>query len=69
MPRRYQSTDPLVLPDPIYNSKLASKLINKIMGGGKKTTAQKVFYAAVDLASKKWQTWRRPISSPRRSRT
>jgi small subunit ribosomal protein S7 len=53
MPRRYQSTDPLVLPDPIYNSKLASKLINKIMGGGKKTTAQKVFYAAVDLASKK----------------
>jgi small subunit ribosomal protein S7 len=53
MPRRYKSTDPLIAPDPIFNSKLASKLINKMMYGGKKTTAQKVFYSALDLAQKK----------------
>lgn len=53
MPRRYRSTDPLVVPDPVYNSKLAAKIVNKIMGEGKKTTAQKVFYSALDLAQKK----------------
>ncbi|MFN0206434.1 MAG: 30S ribosomal protein S7 [Planctomycetota bacterium] len=53
MPRRYKSTDPLIPPDPIFNSKLASKLINKMMYDGKKTTSQKVFYDALELASKK----------------
>jgi small subunit ribosomal protein S7 len=53
MPRRYKSTDPLILPDPVFNSKLASKIVNKIMWGGKKTTAQKVFYEALGLAQKK----------------
>ncbi|MBI3818372.1 MAG: 30S ribosomal protein S7 [Planctomycetes bacterium] len=53
MPRRYKSTDPLIVPDPVYNSKLATKIVNKIMGEGKKTTAQAVFYQALDLAQKK----------------
>lgn len=35
-----------VLPDPIYNSKLVTRLINKIMYDGKKGTAQKILYGA-----------------------
>ncbi len=35
-------------PDPVYGSLLASKFVNCLMYGGKKTTAQKVFYDALD---------------------
>ena len=37
-----------VLPDPIYNSKLVTRLINKIMIDGKKGTAQKILYTAFE---------------------
>jgi small subunit ribosomal protein S7 len=40
-------------PDPKYNSMLASKFINGLMNDGKKTTAQKVFYDALDLIRKR----------------
>jgi small subunit ribosomal protein S7 len=40
-------------PDPRYNSLLASKFINCLMHGGKKSTAQKVFYDALDIVKKK----------------
>ena len=53
MPRNYTSTAPLLLPDPKFNSMLATKIINKIMERGKKTVAQNIFYDALDLASKK----------------
>ena len=33
-----------VLPDPIYNSKVVTKLVNTLMIGGKKGTAQKILY-------------------------
>lgn len=36
-------------PDPVYNSEKVAKLINTVMEGGKKTTAQKVVYGAFDL--------------------
>ena len=36
-----------VLPDPIYNSKLVTRLINKIMLDGKKGTAQNILYSAL----------------------
>lgn len=36
-------------PDPVYGSLLASKFINCLMHGGKKSTAQKVFYSALDV--------------------
>lgn len=39
-------------PDPKYGSILAAKFINKLMEGGKKSTAQAVFYAALDSASR-----------------
>ena len=53
MPRNYKSTASLVKPDPKFGSHLASKIINKIMQDGKKTTAQKIFYDAVEMAAKK----------------
>ncbi len=37
-----------VLPDPIYNSKLVTKLINNIMRDGKKDTAQRILYQAFE---------------------
>ena len=42
-----------VLADPIYNSKLVTKLINQIMNDGKKGTAQKILYGAFDVVKEK----------------
>jgi len=53
MPRSFKSTADLQVPDPKFGSMLATKIINKLMIGGKKTVAQKIFYDALDLASKK----------------
>ena len=53
MPRNYKSTAPLLLPDPKFKSQLATKIIDKLMLSGKKTVAQKIFYQALDMASKK----------------
>jgi small subunit ribosomal protein S7 len=53
MPRNYKSTEPLLVPDPKFNSLLATKIVNKLMWDGKKSTAQAIFYGALDLAHKK----------------
>lgn len=53
MPRNYKSTADLLRPDPKFGSMLATKVINKIMQDGKKSTAQKIFYEALDMAAKK----------------
>ena len=53
MPRKYQSTARFLKPDPRYNSMLISKFINCLMKGGKKSTAQKLFYDAMDIVAKK----------------
>ena len=42
-----------VLPDPIYNSKVVTKLINQIMQDGKKGTAEKILYQAFDVVKEK----------------
>ena len=42
-----------VLPDPIYKSKVVTKLINQIMKNGKKGTAQKILYSAFDMVKEK----------------
>jgi small subunit ribosomal protein S7 len=39
-------------PDPKYGSVLVTKFINKMMEGGKKSTAQSVFYSALEIAGK-----------------
>ena len=46
MPRRGHITKREVLPDPMYGSKVVTKLINNIMLDGKKGTAQKIVYGA-----------------------
>lgn len=51
--KSFQSTEVYLKPDARYQSKLASKIINKLMWGGKKSTAQKIFYDAIDLVAKK----------------
>ena len=55
MPRNFKSTQQYQRPDPKFGSLLATKIINKIMLDGKKTTAQKIFYRALDMAEKKVQ--------------
>ena len=42
-----------VLPDPIYKSKVVTKLINQIMRDGKKGTAQKILYNAFEIIQEK----------------
>ena len=51
--RKYRAKKREVLPDPIYNSKMITKLINQIMIGGKKGTAQKILYDAFDIVKEK----------------
>jgi small subunit ribosomal protein S7 len=53
MPRRGHVPKRQVLPDPIYNSELVTKVINKIMLSGKKGLAQRIFYSAIEMASQK----------------
>ena len=53
MPRRGQVAKRDVLPDPLYNSKLVTKLINNIMYDGKKGVAQKIVYDAFAMVEQK----------------
>ena len=53
MPRRGNVPKREVLPDPIYNSVMVTRLINSIMLDGKKGVAQKVVYGAFDIISNK----------------
>ena len=53
MPRRGFVPKRDVLPDPLYNSKLVTKLINNIMLDGKKGVAQKIVYDAFEIVKEK----------------
>ena len=53
MPRRGNVPKREILPDPLYNSVLVTKLINSIMLDGKKGVAQKVVYGAFDIIKAK----------------
>lgn len=53
MPRKGYIAKRDVLPDPIYNSKLVTKLINKIMLDGKRGTAQTILYNAFAIVEEK----------------
>jgi small subunit ribosomal protein S7 len=48
MPRRRVAAKREVLPDPIYNSQLATKFINGLMWDGKKSVAEGIFYGALE---------------------
>jgi len=53
VPRRVHGFKRDVLPDPLYNSTLVTKLINNIMYDGKKGVAQKIVYDAFDIVKEK----------------
>ncbi len=53
MARKGHITKREIMPDPIYNSKVITKLINKVMWDGKKVTAQKIVYGAFDIVKEK----------------
>ena len=53
MPRRGQIAKRDVLPDPLYNSKLVTRLSNNVMLDGKKGVAQRIVYDAFDIIKEK----------------
>ena len=52
MPRKGQVPKRKVLPDPIYNSVLVTRLVNSIMLDGKKGVAQEIIYGAFERVAK-----------------
>ena len=59
MPRRSGVPKRDVLPDPVYNSKVVTKVVNQIMLDGKKGLAQEIVYGAFDIIKEK--TGQEPI--------
>ena len=53
MPRKGPVQKRDVLPDPIYNSKLFTKLVNQVMWDGKKSLAEQICYGAFDIINRK----------------
>ena len=54
MPRRASKAHRReVLPDPVYNNRLVTQLINKVLLDGKKSTAERVVYGAFDIVAQK----------------
>ena len=51
--KKFTASTKQLAPDPRFKSKLVGKFINCIMLGGKKSTAQRVFYDAMDIIEKK----------------
>jgi len=59
MPRRGTITRKEILPDPVYNSKLVTQVINKVLLDGKKSIAEGVVYGALEIVRAK--TGREPV--------
>ncbi len=53
MSRRRRSVKREILPDPIYNDLTLAKFANRVMEGGKKSTAQNIIYGALDMLREK----------------
>lgn len=53
MPRRREVPKREVLPDSVYNSELVTKFVNKVMERGKKSTAEGIFYGAMEAIREK----------------
>jgi len=51
--KRFTASNQQLKPDPRYNSKLVSKFVNCLMLDGKKSTAQQIFYDAMDFIGNK----------------
>ena len=53
MPRRAAAGRRNIDPDPVFRSKLVQQVINKVMVDGKKSTAEKIVYDALDILAKR----------------
>ena len=53
MPRRNSAVKKDVLPDPIYKSKVVTKLVNQVMESGKKGLAQRIVYGSFNIIKEK----------------
>jgi len=53
MPRRAAATRREIHPDAVYNNRLVTQLINKILWDGKKSTAERIVYNAFDIVEQK----------------
>jgi small subunit ribosomal protein S7 len=51
--RRRRAPKRPVMPDPVYNSEVVTKFINKVMWDGKKTLAERIVYGAIDRLNEK----------------
>ncbi len=49
MPRRAPAKKRIILPDAIYDSETVARIINKVMLNGKKTTAERIVYQALEI--------------------
>jgi len=61
VPRRGNIAKRDVLPDPMYNSKMVTRLVNSIMYDGKKGVSQKIVYGAFDIVKEK--TGKEPLEA------
>ena len=59
MPRRAEILPRVIVADPVYESQLVTQLINRVMTRGKKSTAEKIVYTALDRVGEK--TGRPPV--------
>ena len=55
MPRRRVVAKREILPDPVYNSQLVTRFINCLLKKGKKSTAEGIFYGALDAIQQRTQ--------------
>jgi len=53
MPRRKRAQKKTYEPDLVYNSRVVTRFINNLMRNGKKSTAEKIFYSAMDIIKEK----------------
>ncbi len=51
--RRRRAPKRPVMPDPVFNSQVVTKFINKVMWDGKKTIAEKIVYGAIEILNSK----------------
>jgi len=55
MPRKGPPAKRIIVPDPVYNNRLAAKFINRLLMAGKRSTAERIFYGAMDVISERTQ--------------
>lgn len=53
MPRRAAAQKREIIPDPVYSSQLVAQFVNKVMLGGKKSTAESICYRALEIMGEK----------------